>query len=145
MKISTRGRYGLRAMVELAANHDDPRLLKEIAGSQDISMKYLGRIISALQSAGLVFRTSDGYLLSEEPAEISCHEIIKVLEGSLAPCECVDNEEACERLEDCRVIDVFERLKDSWVQELEAISLKDLAGSELEQKTEPQAGGKTDE
>ncbi len=127
MKISTRGRYGLRALVELAENNGQALLLKEIAERQDISMKYLGRIISNLKSAGLVSRCSDGYVLASAPEDISCREIINVLEGSLAPTECVDNPEICERVADCSVIGVWQRLKESWEEELENLTLADLA------------------
>ncbi len=126
MQMSTRGRYGLRAMVELAENPDQPLLLKEIAANQDISMKYLGRIISALKSAGLISRVSDGYLLTRAPGEISCRQVINTLEGSLAPADCVDNPEICDRLSECVVVDLFSRLKSTWEEELEATSLADL-------------------
>lgn len=126
MQISTRGRYGLRAMVELAENPDQPLLLKEIAANQGISMKYLGRIISALKTAGIVSRVSDGYLLTRSPKQISCREIINTLEGSLAPSDCVDNPRLCDRLSECAVVDLFSRLKTTWEEELEATSLADL-------------------
>ncbi len=130
MHISTRGRYGLRALVELAEHRQEPRLLKEIAASQDISMKYLGHIISNLKKAGIISRTSRGYLLAEDPAEINCWEVITALEGSLAPVECVDNPALCDRHDHCRTSTVFVRMKQALEKELQQITLEDLAAVE---------------
>lgn len=140
MKISTRGRYGLRAMVELAENNGEALLLKEIAARQDISMKYLGRIISSLKTAGLVARTADGYVLAAPPEEINCREIINVLEGSLAPSECVDNPEICDRVKECSVKGVWQRLKQAWQEELEQLTLKDLSEEQPPKAAEDEGG-----
>jgi len=131
VKISTRGRYGLRALVDLANNNENPRLLKDIAASQNISMKYLGQIISSLKSAGIISRTSQGYILAVEPEQLSCFEIITTLEGSLAPVDCIDNPRVCERFEDCTTSAVWERMQKALKNELEQITLADLASDQV--------------
>jgi Rrf2 family protein len=127
MKYSTRSRYGLRAMIELAKQYSkEPILLKDIAERQDISMKYLDHIITPLRVAGLINRKKGGYILSRPPSQISCMEIVNILEGSLAPVECVDNPDICERVEYCVAIDVWRELKKAQDKILDSLTLKDL-------------------
>lgn len=106
MKISTKGRYGLRTMLELSKNFDDTFIpLKEIAKNQGISDKYLEQIINQLNKAGFVKSErgpQGGYKLSRNPNEITVGEILRTLEGSLSPVSCVDdNGKSCKRLDDC--------------------------------------------
>lgn len=127
MKYSTRSRYGLRAMIELARQYSkEPTLLKDIAERQDISMKYLDHIITPLRASGLINRKKGGYILSRPPSQISCMEIINILEGSLSPVECVDNPDFCERVESCIAIDVWRELKEAQEKVLNSLTLKDL-------------------
>jgi len=130
MKLSTKGRYGIRAMIDLALYYGQgPILLKDIAKRQEISKKYLEHIITSLKVAGLVRSirgAHGGYILARPPAQIKLSQIIKVLEGSLAPVECVDNPEFCSRIEVCLTIGVWREIKRAMDKVLGSISLKDL-------------------
>jgi len=131
MKLSTKGRYGARAMVDIALYYDQgPVLLKDIAKRQDISEKYLEHIITSLKVAGLVKSirgAHGGYILAKSPVQIKLSQIIKALEGSTAPVECVDDPKFCPRAELCVTRDVWREIKRGIDEILESISLKDLA------------------
>jgi Rrf2 family protein len=115
-------------MVNLAKHYNkEPTLLKDIAKREDISMKYLDHIITPLRASGLINRKKGGYILSRPPSQISCMEIINILEGSLAPVECVDNPDICERVESCVAIDVWRDLKEAQEKVLNSLTLRDLA------------------
>lgn len=105
MKLSTRGRYGVRLMLELALHYGEgPILLKEIAERQGISEKYLWQLINPLKMTGLVISqrgTNGGYALGKAPEVITVHEILQILEGSLCLVDCVDNPSLCERAPSC--------------------------------------------
>ncbi len=133
MKYSTRGRYGLRAMVDLAIRYGkEPALLKDIAGRQDISMKYLDHIITPLRGAGLISRIKGGYILTRHPSLITCLDVVKVLEGSLAPVECVDNPDICDRVDTCVTIDIWRKIKDAQEEILRSLTLEFLAKQQKE-------------
>jgi len=138
MKLSTKGRYGTRAMVDLALRYGQgPILLKDIAKRQEISEKYLEHIITSLKVAGLVKSirgAHGGYILAKSPAQIKLSQVIKVLEGSIAPVECVDDPRTCSRVELCVTRDVWKEIKRAIDEILESISLKDLV--EREKKKE---------
>lgn len=131
MQFSTRARYAVRAMVELAANHDQGAMqLKEIAGKQEISEKYLEQIMFPLRNSGLVVTrrgSRGGYHLKKNPSDINLLDIVQTVEGSLAPVACVDNPESCSRISDCVVRNVWVRLGEVVRGELESITLADLA------------------
>ncbi len=111
MKLSTRGRYGVRLMIELALHHGaGPILLKEIAERQGISEKYLWHLINPLKTTGLVNSirgAHGGYVLGKAPEAITLKEILQVLEGSLCLVDCVDNPSLCERSPSCVSRDVW--------------------------------------
>ncbi len=111
MKLSTRGRYGVRLMIDLALHYGNgPIYLKDIAGRQGISEKYLWQLINPLKAAGLVSSTRGahgGYALAKEPKGISLKEILQVLEGSLCLVDCVDNPASCERAASCISRDIW--------------------------------------
>lgn len=133
MKISTRGRYGLRAMVDLAICYGKkPVLLKDISESQDISMKYLDHIITPLRAAGLISRVKGGYILTRHPSLMNCMEIINILEGSLAPVECVDYPDICDRVDTCVTIDIWRKIKDAQEEILRSLTLEGLAKRQKE-------------
>ena len=94
MKISTKGRYALRMMIDIAVNdHGEPVRIKEIAGRQGISDKYLEQIISVLNKAGYVKSIrgpQGGYRLTKTPAEYTVGSILRLIEGSLAPVSCLE-------------------------------------------------------
>jgi|ERR1035437_3553930 Rrf2 family protein len=107
MKVSTRGRYALRAMMYLAANNDrkDMVILKEISDDQDISIKYLESIMRMLVSYGLVSSykgKGGGMALAKKPSEILFSDILEAAEGPLTLVDCVDNPDSCDRSGKCR-------------------------------------------
>ena len=132
MKISTKGRYGIKAMLELALNNNAGHIsINEIAQRQNISENYLEQIFAALKKAGLIksIRGSrGGYTLAMEPSEISIGEILRALEGSLAPVDCVkeENPAYCSNSQFCVTRVVWERVRDSINNVVESITLGDL-------------------
>lgn len=131
MRISTRTRYGLRAMADLAAHYKDrPVLIKEIAGRQKISAKYLEHIMLALKKAGLVESISGakgGYFITKKPSSITAFDIVKALEGSLALVPCIDHKEICDRSSHCSVRSLWIETKKAMADILTRTTLKDLA------------------
>lgn len=134
MKVSTKGRYGLRAMVELAANNADEFVsLKVIANNQQISENYLEQLFSALKKAGLVISTrgsQGGYKLAKPAESISVGDILTALEGDLAPVDCVlgnNNTKKCNKAEICITKQVWQKVYDAVKDTVESISLKQLA------------------
>ena len=113
MKLSSRGEYGTRLMIELAENYNTgPVLLKDISYSQDISLKYLGQITILLKTAGLIKSARGplgGYFLSRPPESIKLISILEATEGLLYLAECVENPESCHRSKDCTVRLVWEK------------------------------------
>jgi len=131
MKLSTRGQYGTRAMLELALLYGEgPVLLKDIAGRQDIPTSYLENLMVALRAAGLIATVRGmhgGYYLAKPPSEIRLSQIITALEGSVAPVECVDDPNRCRRAESCVARDIWSEVKQAIEGVLESITLEDLA------------------
>jgi Rrf2 family protein len=131
MKISTKGRYGLRAMMDLAANQVDgkPVFLADIAGRQGISEKYLEHIFVSLRTAGLV-RTvrgrKGGYLLTRSPSEITADAIITVLEGPCTLVDCVTEPNACPKSYTCATRDIWSLLGRSIDEFLSGFTLEKL-------------------
>jgi len=126
----------MRAMVDLALSYDKgPVLLKDIAKRQEVSMKYLDQIVSALRISGLV-RTAKkrhgGYLLSRPASEIKALEVMEALEGSLAPVECVEDPGICNRAEFCVTINLWKKLQKSMRAVLQDVTLDDLAREQRE-------------
>ncbi|MBQ1870887.1 MAG: Rrf2 family transcriptional regulator [Lachnospiraceae bacterium] len=100
MKLSTKGRYGLRAFVDIAIySEKEPVSLAEVAKRQDISISYLEQLMTKLKKANLVESVrgaSGGYVLTRKPEEISVGDVLRALEGDLSPVECATEEESCE-------------------------------------------------
>jgi Rrf2 family transcriptional regulator, cysteine metabolism repressor len=131
MKVSTKGRYGLRAMMELAMHRTDaPVYLSSIAKRQNISEKYLEQIFTTLQSVGLV-RTvrgrKGGYLLTRPPADITLSEIFKALEGPCNLVTCITEPSTCSRTQECATRELWQMLGDKMEQILSGMTLADLA------------------
>jgi Rrf2 family protein len=127
MKLSTRGRYGVRIMLELALHFGEgPVLLKDIAERQGISEKYLWQLINPLKSMGLIKSirgARGGYVLAREPAEINLREILRILEGSLFLVDCVDDPAACDRSESCITREIWSETSKNISQSLESMTL----------------------
>ncbi len=135
MRFSTRSRYGLRAMLELALNYDrkEPTPLFQIAEKQLISEGYLEHMMTVLRKGGLVRSVrgaQGGYLLMREPAGITAGEIVRCLEGPLGPTGCVSEEdpENCARAEFCVTRQLWERVREATASVLDSVSLADLCG-----------------
>lgn len=131
MKISTKGRYALRLMLDLALNDTEkPIRIKEIACRQGISDKYLEQIISILNKARFVRSIrgpQGGYLLTKKPKDYTVGMILRLTEGSMAPVDCVDEEIiACDRMENCATSIVWKRLNEAISEVIDNITLADL-------------------
>ena len=130
MRLSTRGRYGTRLMVDLAEHYaDGPIPLAEIARRQDLSVKYLEQLIILLKRAGLIRSTRGrrgGYMLAQRPEKISVGQVIEVLEGKLAVVDCVTDPELCERSPDCPTRGIWVGMTDVLKKQLFSLSLMDI-------------------
>lgn len=131
MKISTKGRYALRLMLDLATYHTGgPVSLKDVARRQEISDKYLEQIISVLNKAGYVKSVrgaQGGYLLKKDPSEYTVGMILRLTEGDLAPVSCVGNsKEECERKAGCVTIRIWQQINDAVNNVVDNITLADM-------------------
>jgi len=130
MKLSARGRYGTRVLLDLALHGGkEPVPLKDIARRQQISLLYLEHLIAPLVAAGMIRSTRGprgGVWLSRSPQEIRLSEVIGLLEGSIAPVDCVNDPKACPRSELCVTRDIWSELKKAMDGVLESITLQDL-------------------
>ena len=131
MKLSTRARYGTRLLVDLALHYDEqPVLLKDIAQRQEISLPYLQHLITPLVTGGIVFTTrgaKGGVSLSQPPGEIKLSQVIRLLEGPIAPVECVNNPDMCTRSSSCVTRDIWCGMQEAIHEFLESTTLEDLA------------------
>ena len=131
MKLSTKGRYGTRALLELALHQGEgPVLLRDIAERQQISLSYLEHLITPLVAGGIVRSirgVRGGVLLARPPEEIKLSEVIQLLEGSVAPVECINNPGICSRSAFCVTRDVWGELEKAMSRVLESTTLQDLA------------------
>ena len=113
MKISTKGRYALRLMLDLAMHHDGSFIpLKAVSQRQSISDKYLEQIVHLLSKGGLVQSArgaQGGYRLTREPAQYSVGEILRLVEGSLVPVACLECGAQCEHTDQCMTIDLYKK------------------------------------
>ncbi|HML74862.1 MAG TPA: Rrf2 family transcriptional regulator [Anaerohalosphaeraceae bacterium] len=131
MKLSSRTRYGMRAMMELALEYGKkPLQIKSIADREDISNKYLEQLVAMLKSSGLVRSVRGprgGYMLARNPAEIKLSEIFTTLEGPLIPVECVEHTEFCPKCPDCATRLIWTELYRALMSVLDNTTLKELA------------------
>ncbi|MCX5839735.1 MAG: Rrf2 family transcriptional regulator [Deltaproteobacteria bacterium] len=138
MKLSTRGRYGVRLMLELALHYGEgPILLKDIAERQGISEKYLWQLINPLKTTGLVNSlrgAHGGYILGKAPDAISLKEILQVLEGPLCLVDCVDNPSLCERADSCISRDIWGEASKNMQQTLEDTTLAAMVERQKEKE-----------
>ena len=141
MKLSTRGKYATRALLDLALHHnEEPVLLKDIARRQQISLSYLEHLITPLVAGGIVRSTrgaKGGFSLAKPSEKIRLNEVIQLLEGSLDPSECFTNSEVCSRSESCVTRYVWSELREAINGVLGSITLQDLVER---QKAKQQCG-----
>ncbi|MDY6933804.1 MAG: Rrf2 family transcriptional regulator [Spirochaetota bacterium] len=130
MKISTKGRYGLRLMLDLALYiNEGPIFLKDIAKRQDISEKYLGHLIPPLKVANLINSSRGahgGYMLNKSPSEITLGEVIRALEGNHCISECVITPEICSRSSICITRDIWSEVSEKMMDVMESITLQNM-------------------
>ncbi len=130
MKLTTKTRYGARAMLYLALRYEQGLVSsKEIAADQELSVKYLERLLSQLLSAGLVRSVrgaQGGYILARPPDEIDLREIFAVLEGDEGLVDCVVRPESCGRYDICVTQEVWARMNEACMDVLQATRLSDL-------------------
>ncbi|MBV7505935.1 Rrf2 family transcriptional regulator [Bacillus sp. sid0103] len=133
MKISTKGRYGLTIMIELAKKHGEgPTSLKTIAQANDLSEHYLEQLIAPLRNAGLVKSIRGaygGYILTDAPSKITAGDVIRVLEGPITPVEGIEDEEPAKR-------ELWIRIRDAIKDVLENTTLEDLANHSNDEEPE---------
>ena len=133
--ISTRGRYALRVMIDLAEHRSGRYIpMKEVAARQEISLKYIERIMPLLKKAGLVegqHGKGGGYMLRREPESYTAGEILRAAEGDLAPVACLGcGAQPCPRAAMCRTLPMWERYYKLTNDFFDSVTLAELAGTE---------------
>ena len=132
MKLSTKGRYGLRAMIDLARySEEEPVSISSIAARQDISERYLEQLVGLLKKAGLVRSirgATGGYVLAKSTGEISVGDVLRALEGSLEPVRCAAfySEEGCMAAEGCVTKYVWQKINESINEAVDHMMLDEL-------------------
>lgn len=131
MKISTKGRYALRTLVDLTQHSKGGLVaLKDIAARQDISLKYLEQIVTQMSRAGFlkgVRGSQGGYRLARDPGDINVGEVLEAIEGSLSPVTCLEpGKPECDRCGNCSTLDLWKGLYDAVMNYLTAITVQDL-------------------
>ncbi len=143
MKLSTRGRYGVRTLLDLALHQDEGLVqLKEIARRQEFSLQYLEHLIAPLIAAGLVKSTRGargGVLLLKPPSEVKLSEVVQILEGSIALVDCVNNPAICPRSASCVTRDIWIEMKRAMSHVLDSTTLQDLVERQ-KQKRQSETG-----
>ena len=136
MKISTKGRYGLRIMLDLASHSADRlRLIRDIAHSEQISEKYVSRLVIELRRAGMVtsIRGARGGLrIAKRPEEITLLEIVEAMEGPLAIVECVETADICPRSSFCETRKVWRQLNSDIRELMGKVTLADIKGKRVD-------------
>ena len=131
MKISTKGRYALRMMIDIAENQDSGSVsLKDISKRQDISLKYLEQIVGLLTRAGFLKSrrgAGGGYVLTKTPDKYTVGDILRVTEGNLAPVACLEEKDnLCPKAESCKAVKYWQGLYDVINNYLDGTTLLDL-------------------
>lgn len=130
MKISTRGRYALLMMLDIATNaHGEPVRIKDIAARQDISVKYLEQIVSILAKAGYVKSIrgpQGGYRLARAPKEYTVGMILRLTEGDLSPVACTDRDYECPKIGDCVTVRIWQEMNAAINAVIDKYTLEDM-------------------
>ena len=130
MKLSTKSRYGTRAIVDIAQNSRNGRtMLKDIAARQSLSPKYLDHILSPMRRAGIIKNIrgkGGGYILSKSPASITVKDIVEAVDGAFEPVECLSNSDLCDRVPFCGTRDVWLKMKRAVDSVLEEATVQSL-------------------
>jgi Rrf2 family protein len=141
MKISTKGRYALRLLLDLAVNENGKHIpIRDIATRQNISVKYLEQIVTQLNKAGYVNSTrgaQGGYVLAKPPEEYTVGMVLRLMEGELAPVSCLgSDDEHCERNDQCVTRYVWEKIQAAVESVVDHITLQDLVNDYREKMAE---------
>ncbi len=135
MRISTKGDYGVRALVELAHHYGEgPLQSAEIAARQEIPEPYLDQLLTTLRRAGFIRSVrgpQGGHALIREPYEVKLSEVLTALEGSLSPASCLDEPNGCGKL-GCAQREVYQAVQDATLKILDSVSIGELAARERE-------------
>ncbi|MBT9438710.1 MAG: Rrf2 family transcriptional regulator [Desulfobacterales bacterium] len=135
MRLSTKSRYGTRAMLDIAINYEKgPVSVKSMADRQGISVKYMEQLIPLLKVAGLIRSVrgaGGGYTLSKDVRRINLRDIIDALEGSMFPVDCVDNPEICDRTKKCATYEIWKDIQDTINNMLDSLTLADMVERQL--------------
>ena len=134
MRVSTKGRYALRMMIEFGLNPDQCTKISQVAARQGISDKYLEQIVSLLHKAGYVRSirgAQGGYMLTNPPEATTVGEILRVLEGSLSPVDCVDHPN-CANSDHCVSLSIWKKMKVALDEVVDNITLADMAAEYAE-------------
>ncbi|MGN0710546.1 MAG: RrF2 family transcriptional regulator [Anaerovoracaceae bacterium] len=131
MMISTRGRYALRVMIDLAEHRNGEYIpMKDVAARQEISLKYLEKILPVLTKSNMIegiHGKGGGYKLTREPEEYKVGEILRITEGDLAPVACLGcNAEPCTRTAECRTLPMWKKFNDMTNEYFDSITIADL-------------------
>ncbi|MFC2039042.1 RrF2 family transcriptional regulator [Chloroflexota bacterium] len=130
MKLSTRGRYGTRAMLQIALHDQEgPISIKDIAEIEGLPWRYLSHVLRPLIKGGILRSaqgTGGGISLTRRPEDIRLSEVVKLLEGSIAPAECVHDEKLCEKTAYCVTRDIWCEMEEAMNRILESVSIRDL-------------------
>jgi Rrf2 family protein len=139
MKLSTRTRYGIRAVLELAASQSEvPMQIKAIAHRQDISVKYLEQLMAILKSAGFVRSirgAKGGYILAKPANQIKLSDVFNALEGPVTTVECLENDNYCVRVADCVARQVWAEVQQAIESILQSMTLQDLVDRTKDKRT----------
>ncbi len=138
MKLSTRTRYGIRAILELVSGRGKPLQIKTIAHRQDISVKYLEQLMAILKSAGFVRSirgSKGGYILAKPANQIKLSDVFNALEGPVAAVECLENEYYCARAADCLTRQVWAEVQQAITNVLQSVTLQDLVDRAKDKRT----------
>lgn len=146
MKVSSRGEYGVRAMVALAKHYGQgPMSIAAMSKSSAVPMPYLEQLIAPLRRAGLVESkrgARGGYLLTRDPQDVRVGEVYRIMEGPVAPMECVSEditEQTCPLIAGCETRPVWLQMRDAIVQTLDSTTLGDLIAQSPRQQARPSA------
>jgi Rrf2 family transcriptional regulator, cysteine metabolism repressor len=130
MKVSTKGRYGLRTLMDIAIHqHNGPVTLKDVSARQDISAKYAWNIMTALKNAGIVRGTrgnKGGYLLVPDPSDVTLLDVVQILEGPVELVECATEPHTCANADTCVAQSVWQEVSRSIRESLKSITLADI-------------------
>jgi len=140
MKLSTKSRYGTRAIVDIALNAETgSTMLKDIAERQSLSPKYLDHILSSMRKAGIIKNIrgkGGGYVLAKAPVNITVKDIVESVDGVFEPVECLSHAHLCEKVSYCCTRDIWHKMKQAVDDALENITLNDLLKKNKQSGTE---------